>query len=514
MYMNPQGDPQMKAVIFTRVSSAGQEDGVSLDAQEAKLKEYCQDKSLPIIQGYRVVESSTVGERKKFKEALNFIEKQKEPIALVVHSIDRLLRGFKEYGILQTLVDNGKMEIHAYNERLILCKDSPLAVRLQFDMMVLGAKMYVGMARDHIIKARDYKLGQGEIIGHVPTGYLNYRDTGTKKATVILDNQRAILVKRLFQEYSTGTLTYSELVTMAKQWGLTSHRTNEPLSKASMAKMIKNPFYKGQMLIKGKLYSHVYPILIEPSLFDQCQAVSQRFSKKNKTENAIQQRSKKPFVFRGLIRCSHCGCQITSDIKKGRYVYLFCSKAKGKELCKAERIREEKAMEIVENVLDRIKVPESLIQAIQERLKTQYDLERADFKALSKQLQSRLNENEKSSDKLLNLYLAGSITEDTYDKKQHQLQKERQDISNQLATCFEDDDEFRDSFVTLLRVVSHAADLFKSSKVEQKRKIISFVFSNLFLEGENIRYELNRPFDKLLGMGACKSWWSIGDSNS
>jgi site-specific DNA recombinase len=106
-----------------------------------------------------------------------------------------------------------------------------------------------------------------------------------------------------------------------------------------------------------------------------------------------------------------------------------------------------------------------------------------------------------------------TITEDTYDKKRHQPEKDRQDIAHQLLVCIEDDTEFREAFVTLLRVVSHA-DLFKSSKVEQKRKIISFVFSNLYLDGENISYELQKPFDKLVGLNTCKTWWSIGDSNS
>jgi hypothetical protein len=49
----------MKAVIFTRVSSVGQEDGVSLDAQEAKLLDYCREKSLDILETFRVVESLT-----------------------------------------------------------------------------------------------------------------------------------------------------------------------------------------------------------------------------------------------------------------------------------------------------------------------------------------------------------------------------------------------------------------------------------------------------------------------
>lgn len=106
------------------------------------------------------------------------------------------------------------------------------------------------------------------------------------------------------------------------------------------------------------------------------------------------------------------------------------------------------------------------------------------------------------------------ITQDTYDKKRVQLEAERQNFAQQLMEYTKDDSEFRDSLITLLRVVSKAAETFKSSKVEQKRKIINFVFSNLYLEGEKIGYELNRPFDKLIALGTCKTWWSIGDSNS
>lgn len=508
----------MKAVIFTRVSSVGQEEGVSLDAQEAKLFEYCKEKRFETLEVFRVVESSTRGDRKQFHKALNLIQKQKACTVLLVHSIDRLMRGFKEYGLIQTLIEQGKLEIHAYNERLVINKNTPWTDQLQFDFSIIGAKMYIGQLRQHVLKAMDFKLEHGEVVGRVPTGYLNHRDPELKKATVILDNERAFLVKRLFQEYSTGTFTYSEIATKAKQWGLTSPHSKKPLSFASIAKMLQNPFYMGKMLINGTLYPHVYPVLIEPSLFEQCQKVRKASSSISYPEQQEQgrkdQRAKKPFVFRGLIRCKECGCQICSDIKKGQYVYLFCTKAKGKDKCSSSRIREEVAMAEVERVLEQINIPELLIEQIQARLIEQYDQERLGIRATEKSLQIRYNEFNNQLDRLMNIYLTGSITQDAYDKKRLQLEAEKQIIAQQLSDCSKDDSEFRDSFVTLLRVVSKAAQTFKSSKVEQKRKIISFVFSNLWLEGQKISYELNRPFDKLIALSDKKVWWSIGDSNS
>jgi site-specific DNA recombinase len=324
------------------------------------------------------------------------------------------------------------------------------------------------------------------------------------------------MVKRVFQEYATGTFTLGELATKAKQWGLTSPHTKKPLSMASIAKILQNPFYMGQMLVNGTLYPHVYPVLIEPDLFLQCQKVRMASSSKggNKPEERKQQRAKKPFIFRGMMRCKECGCQICSDIKKDQYIYLFCTKAKGKDKCNSARIREEVALEAVERVLEQIKVPDDLIKKIHARLKSQYDLERSTLRNTKQRLQSQFEEADARLERLMTLFVNGSITQDIYDKKRLQLDAEREGLAQQLVDYSKDDSEFRDSFITLLRVVSKAAETFKSSKVEQKRKILSFVFSNLWLEGKKVGYELNRPFDKLIALGDSKVWWSIGDSNS
>ena len=57
----------MKAVIFARVSSREQEEGYSLNAQTAKLKQYCLHKDFKIIKEYQVVESSSIGDRRKIQ---------------------------------------------------------------------------------------------------------------------------------------------------------------------------------------------------------------------------------------------------------------------------------------------------------------------------------------------------------------------------------------------------------------------------------------------------------------
>ena len=64
-----------QAVIFARVSSKKQENGVSKEAQLDAMTSYCNKQGLKIIKSYSITESSTIGDRPKFKEMIEFLKK-------------------------------------------------------------------------------------------------------------------------------------------------------------------------------------------------------------------------------------------------------------------------------------------------------------------------------------------------------------------------------------------------------------------------------------------------------
>src|SRR5262249_1008948 len=88
------------------------------------------------------------------------------------------------------------------------------------------------------------------------------------------------------------------------------------LSASQIQHILMNPFYYGEMRIKGKLYPHNYPPLISKELFNQCEQVRLGSSRATTTRY-----SEKPFVFRGLIKCATSGRTVTCDLKKGRHSY-------------------------------------------------------------------------------------------------------------------------------------------------------------------------------------------------
>jgi hypothetical protein len=53
--------------------------------------------------------------------------------------------------------------------------------------------------------------------------------------------------------------------------------------------------------------------------------------------------------------------------------------------------------------------------------------------------------------------------------------------------------------------------LFKSSEVEEKRQLIKLVLSNPRVNGENIDYEAQKPFDMLLKCADRQDWLPLVD---
>ena len=85
-----------------------------------------------------------------------------------------------------------------------------------------------------------------------------------------------------------------------------------------------------------------------------------------------------------------------------------------------------------------------------------------------------------------------------------------------LNRCFSktkstDNKEFEISLEYLRGLVSKINFLYESSRIERKRKILNLVFSNFFLNGSNLSYELKKPFDLIVKKAYCLLNWAWRD---
>ena len=499
----------MKAIILSRVSSKDQEEGYSIAAQTEKLREYCQRKGLDVIKVFEITESSTIGDRKQFKEMLAYAKmmhaKNHQRLAIIVDAVDRLMRNFTEQPILNDLINQDIIELHFARTGGIVHKDSTSTDKLFWNFQIMMAQSYVDSLKDNVKRSIDYKIKKGEYIAQAPIGYRNIpKNQRHGGVDITPDEVRCFLVKRLFQEYATGTHTLRDMTNLAKRWGLLT-KNGKAIGRSRIHQLLQDQFYTGIMTIKGQQYRHNYPPLIDEETFIKCQQVRLRANKKPFKYAA------KPFLFRGLLRCKDCGCSYTSYMQKQQYIYL--RPANGKEGCGCKPIREEVALAQVEAVLKAIHIPESLVMEMRGHLK-QSNQAKMDYQEAAIHAFQKEHENNRAKlDRLLDLLIEQSITQNEYDKKLHTLRNRQQEIELHLSSHTKADETFHHTLVSLVSLASRAHECFTRANIEQKRKLLTLIFANLEMQGATLCYSLQKPFDMLAQLPKSENWRALQDSN-
>jgi len=233
-----------------------------------------------------------------------------------VETVDRLLRNFKDSIVLDELRKGGKVELHFLRENLVLTKDSNSADLIRWDVAIMFSKGYVLMMKDNIMRSMKHKVTQRGIVNHLPCGYLHQNKKG------VLDPERAPLVRKMFELYSSGTYSVGMLTEKMEMLGLTNKTTGRPYTKASIHAMLMNQTYYGICKAFGELYMPNIEPIVSYELFQRCQDILQ-----DRNNNPMKLKAQ-DFLFKRLIKCKVCGSFITFEMKKKKYVYGHCNVCK------------------------------------------------------------------------------------------------------------------------------------------------------------------------------------------
>lgn len=104
-------------IIYCRVSSEAQRDGVSLNAQEEALKQYCQLFNFEAVRVIKEVASAkNLKQRPLLQEALKELGKTAD--GLIIYRLDRLSRSVKDLSSLVEQYFNNKHSLISFSENL------------------------------------------------------------------------------------------------------------------------------------------------------------------------------------------------------------------------------------------------------------------------------------------------------------------------------------------------------------------------------------------------------------
>ncbi len=283
------------------------------------------------------------------------------------------------------------------------------------------------------------------------------------------------------------------------QDGLRSKRGYK-LSKSHLEKVLNNPFYYGYMKYNGLLYKHIHPALISKELCDECLRVR---SGKRKTK---YKRTEKPFILKGFITCQHCGCSYSPELKKGKYVYMRPTKSKG-ECSYCYHLNENAIISQIEDVLKGMKI--HILNDINAELKKSSDKEHQHQVEEGKRLQQQYQATQTRIKRARELYLHASLSKEEYNEMMTDLQVERQNVETRISKLSNADDDFNKNVATIFELAAKAHDLFKSSELEEKRRIIGIMFPNLMMNGKKLVFKTREPFNMFLNLTDRQEWLTI-----
>src|SRR3990167_1456056 len=477
----------MKAIILARVSTEEQKEaGNSLPAQQARLRDYISRKpTLQLDKEFIFDESAYQDkERRKFQNVIEYLEKQKETIAICCDKVDRLSRDFL-LGLpaLEKLRRAGKIELHFPSDNLVVHKDSPATDLFHYNIALSLAQYYSNSISDNVKRAIEQKLKKEEFPGKAPYGYKNI-SIGEDKKDIVVDEFASKVVKKMYEWYSTSA--YSLLLIKDKL----KNEHNIGFSKGYIDAIMKNPFYYGVMRYNGNLYPHRYEPVITKELFDKVQEIKAGFNKKHFKYAGL------PYMYRGLIRCADCGCMITPEKAKDKYVYYHCTQYKGKH--NAEWLREEDITEQFGKLFKKLQLPEGVVDETIETLRNVH-LGKSEFG--EEQVKKLSEEKEKYAKRIEEMYLDRldvRITADGYDKMYKAFKLKIDEIDTKLFNLQKAEDDYYLTSEYILRLLQNAYNLFVSSEIEEKRQLLKLILQNSVLDGRLVKYSLLKPFDAIL----------------
>ena len=484
------------AVIYARVSSKEQErEGFSIPAQSKLLHRYAEESRVSVIKEFLDVETAKRSGRSGFGEMVSFFQQTPECRLLLVEKTDRLYRNLKDWVVLDEL----DLEIHFVKEAVVLSRDSQSSEKFLHGIKVLMAKNYVDNLSEEVRKGMREKAEQGHWPSVAPIGYRNNLET----RRIEVDAERGPLVAKLFEWYASGELSLKALTAKAHSAGLSHPRSGRRLTKSEVHRALHNPIYHGGFVWKGKQYRGLHEPLISKGLFDATQAV---FSASNRPRYAKHQHA-----FAGLLTCGLCGCAITAELKKGRYVYYHCTGSRGR--CGNTYVREEDLARLFAELVRRIQIGPETANLLAEALRqSQHDKERLHRTAIMKSQQRHLSIQAKL-DRAYDDRLAGKISEELWMRRSTAWEADLASVGQEVKQHQQASHNYSATGSKILELCQSAYSLYSQQKPVEQRRLLKILLSNCTFDRGTLTPTYNKPFDLLAEGNKTGNWLGGRDSN-
>jgi DNA invertase Pin-like site-specific DNA recombinase len=462
---------------YIRVSTAKQgTKGVSLQEQKEAITRYADRHGFQITQWFEETVTAAKRGRTKFNDMLRRL-RQHQARGVIIHKIDRSARNLRDWADLGELQDVG-VAIHFASESLDL---NSRGGRLSADIQAVVAADFIRNLREETKKGFYGRLKQGYYPMGAPIGYLNQ---GKAKAK-IPDPERALFIKDAFNLYATREYPLDRLVEVLYERGLRT-RSGGKVWRTGLSTILNNRFYTGVIVLRktGESFAGLHEPLVSTALFERVQDIlNGRTAIRDNRHN---------FIFRKTLKCASCNRHLIGERQKG-HVYYRCQKLE----CRGTCVREEKVTGAIESLLATLIFSEdevALLASLMPTLISGWTKGREErIKGIALQI-GKLNDRLK---RLTDGYLDCTIDQLLFQDTRLKLLTDRKKLQESLAALETVPEQTTTRMAEILELASSAQQQYISANVDEKRRMVELIVSNLSVSGKIVVVEPRSPFDMI-----------------
>jgi site-specific DNA recombinase len=476
--------------LYTRKSTDDDKRQVlSIEAQLREVREFAQAEGLNVVAEFIERQSAKIPGRPVFNEMVARIEKG-EASGIIAWHPDRLARNSVDGGRIIFLLDSGKLVSLKFPRHWF--ENTPQG-KLMLNNEFGFSKYYVDSLSENTKRGLREKVHRGEFPGPAPVGYLN--DYRSKR--IILDRERAPLVKQAFEMYASGNETLDTSRAFFAKNGIVSGNAKQ-VGRSFISRVLTNPFYYGHFRYAGEIYQGAHEPLISKILFDEVQAVLAKRARTSSETKFV------PKVFLGLLHCADCGGAITAEIQKGHTYYRCTKKNRQFEWCTQPYVREEVLGDEISALLAPFCLSEDWAKEMLSRMKAEEQSVAQSSAAIVSQHRAELGQIQARLQRLLDSLLDGIVERETYVSEKAKLMSQKKTLEEQIAALEQGRNVWLEPFKKWINEAKNAGKTITSGALHEKKVLASKIFgSNLLLDRKKARGSASKPWSLLLENSSC-----------
>jgi site-specific DNA recombinase len=471
-----------KYFSYIRVSTVRQgQSGTSLLEQRSAIERYSARYGLAISKEFEEQETAAKQGRPVFLDMIRELKRNKAA-GVVMHKIDRSARNLKDWAELGELIDRG-IEVHFANENLDLYSRGG---RLSADIQAVVAADYIRNLREEVKKGFYGRLKQGYYPMPAPLGYLD-KGAGVPKE---IDPRCAGLVKKAFELYATGHYSIRVLQEKMTRLGLTN-KSGKSVSKNSLAEMLHNPFYLGNIRLKktNEIYAGNHLPIISTDLFRKVQGV---FEAKLVPQIYTNRGLEEVFLYRKLIVCEPCRKRLAAERHKNHLYYRCYNKS-----CNKSSVREEVIDDAFREVLRRLTFTDAEMAEAERWFDHRHKTSAEDVENAKITISLQLKQTQERLSKLTDAFLDGLIDKEIFVQKKNSLVQAEGELKERLAGVDNYKLEALGKTKQFVKMAFSAYSSYPEGKFEHRVEMVKTVTQNFLANGKSVKIKLNLPFELL-----------------